>query len=264
MKIGLAQMNIEWENKKKNLLNAEKMIQDAVRENIECLLFPEMSLTGFSMNIDVIGEKRVKLETIAKFREFSIKYQIYLGIGYVEKEEKKGLNRYAIINPRGEVLGDYVKIHPFSYGEESLFYKGGESLVATNIEDIILAPCICYDLRFPEIFQAASKTAHCIVVAANWPMERREHWIALLKARAIENQCYIAGVNRVGEGNGIKYSGDSMIVDPYGEILSSAIRGEGIVSAKIEKRTVDSYRKNFRLKEDRKEELYVKLFEVPH
>lgn len=260
MRIGLAQMDIVWEEKVVNIQKAEKMIQDAVKNQIDYLLFPEMSLTGFSMNTNLIGEEDTNRKTLEVFAGFGKQYDIFIGIGYVEKRTDKAFNRYAIISPSGEILVDYVKIHPFSYGEEGIYYTGGERIEYANIRNIQTVPFICYDLRFPEIFQLASKNAHLITISANWPMERREHWITLLKARAIENQCYIAGVNRIGDGNGLYYSGDSMIIDPYGEILSKPIEGEGIVIAEIDKNIVESCRESFRLKEDRKEELYIQLF----
>lgn len=259
MIIGLAQMDIIWENKEENLIKAEQMIKDAVKEQIVFLLFPEMSLTGFSMNTNVIGEEREKSETLKRFSEFGKKYEIALGVGYVERSEDKAKNRYAIIHRNGEILLDYAKIHPFSYGEESIHYQGGDVISYATIEKIKTSSLICYDLRFPEIFQIASRKAQLITVAANWPKERREHWITLLKARAIENQCYIAGVNRIGIGNGIEYSGDSMIISPYGEILSNITDREGIVSAQIDSSIVIDYQEKFSLKDDRKEALYQKL-----
>lgn len=259
MKIGLAQMDMVWENKEKNLIIAENFIQDAVKKKIDYLLFPEMSLTGFSMNVNKIGEQSEKQTTLSHFSTFSKQYKIFLGIGYVENGNEKSKNHFAVLNPLGEIIADYVKIHPFSYGDEGNYYTGGRKIEYCNIQDIITAPFICYDLRFPEIFQIASKTAHLITVAANWPKERKEHWLTLLKARAIENQCYIAGVNRIGYGNGIQYIGDSIILNPYGEIISSAIEKECIVSAQIDKSIVLKYRADFKLKEDRKEVLYQQL-----
>ncbi|WP_099468292.1 carbon-nitrogen family hydrolase [Konateibacter massiliensis] len=263
MKIGLAQTDIIWENKEANYNKAELFIKEAAASGIEYLLFPEMSFTGFSMNTDKIGEMSAKKTTIEQFSSFSRKYKLYLGIGYVEKRENNSLNRFAVIDPSGKVIADYAKIHPFSYGEESLYYVGGEEIQYATIENMMTAPFICYDLRFPEIFQQASKTAQLITVAANWPKERRAHWLALLKARAIENQCYIAGVNRVGQGNGVEYSGDSLIISPYGEVLAELGNEEGIISAEIDQAVAEEYRRHFKLKKDRREELYGRFFQSP-
>jgi omega-amidase len=263
MKVGLAQMNMVWERKEENILKAEQMIKKAAQEQIDYFIFPEMSLTGFSMNTVLIGESNSESQSVQIFSEFCRKYNLVLGIGYVERGIDKAYNRFAVINSLGEVIANYAKIHPFSYGEESNYYIGGDKIEYCKVKDFTTSPFICYDLRFPEIFQIASKKAQLISVAANWPIERREHWITLLRARAIENQCYIAGVNRVGEGNKISYGGDSMIINPYGEVISLNVEGEGLVSAEIDINAVMKYRENFRLKEDRREELYQVLGRSP-
>ena len=121
---------------------------------------------------------------------------------------------------------------------------------------ITITPFICYDLRFPEIFQIASKKSDLICVAANWPKEREKHWITLLTARAIENQCYIAGINRIGSGDGIDYSGCSMIIDPEGNILNNINNDEGIIISDIYEDKVKDIRRKFTLKRDRRESLY--------
>lgn len=259
MKLGLVQMDIIWENKEENIRKAEIMIQKAVDSKIEYLLFPEMSLTGFSMNTKEIGENISELKTIKKFSEFSMKYNIFLGVGYVEKGSNKSFNKFAIINNKGTIVANYAKIHPFSFGEESIYYEGGKKIEYCIIKDIVTTPFICYDLRFSEIFQISSLKSQLITIAANWPIERREHWITLLKARAIENQCYIAGINRIGQANGLNYSGDSMIINPYGVIISDYLEGEGIVSAEIDKDIVEKYREDFSVKKDRRLELYKQL-----
>lgn len=259
MKLGLAQMDIVWENKEENTIKIENLIQKAVQKDIDCLLFPEMSLTGFSMNTEKIGENSENFKIIEKISKVCAHYNIFVGIGYADKSDTKSLNKYAVISNKGEIVAEYAKIHPFSFGEESIYYKGGEKIEYCMIKDIQTTPFICYDLRFPEIFQIASKKSQLITIAANWPADRREHWITLLKSRAIENQCYIAGVNRFGQANGLYYNGDSMIVNPYGEIISDNLVGEGIVSAEIDNELVLKYRDEFRLKDDRREELYKQL-----
>lgn len=262
MKIGLAQTDIIWENKEKNIEKAESIIIEATEKKLDFILFPEMSLTGFSMKIERISEYKEQLNTIKVFKDIANKYSIAVGVGYVQKTDDRALNKYAVIDKNGVVISDYTKIHPFSYGEENMYYRGGKSLEYCNIEssqNITISTFICYDLRFPEIFQIASKKAQLIIVAANWPSSREDHWYTLLKARSIENQCYIAGINRAGEGNGIRYSGASVVFDPYGNQISEDIAGEGLITAEIYRETVDSCREEFRLKADRREALYYYL-----
>lgn len=257
MKLALAQLNIVFEDKAANKKTAKQFIKKAVCENVDMILFPEMTLTGFSMNPSYIGEDNN--ETIIFFKELSIKYKISIGFGYV-KGTSHSKNKYNVVSPQGEELVDYAKIHPFSYGTETKFYESGNKINHFQAFDFNITPFICYDLRFPEIFQIASKTAMLITVAANWPVQRREHWITLLKARAIENQCYIAGINRVGQSNGLNYSGDSMIVDPLGNIIGNLYMEEGLVISDIYQDEVIVVRKDYKFKEDRKEALYNELY----
>ena len=273
MKLALAQLDIIWEDKTKNKETAIQFIKHATTENVDIIFFPEMTLTGFSMNTSLIGEDNN--ETIEFFKEMSSKFNIFIGFGYVEGKTNSK-NKYSVVAPqvmhRGvprtihrrmpqdNNLVNYTKIHPFSFGCETEFYQSGNEINYFDAFNFTIAPFICYDLRFPEIFQIASKSATLITVAANWPIDRREHWITLLKARAIENQCYIAGINRIGEGNGLTYSGDSMIVDPLGNVISSLYMNKGLVIADISEDNVTQTREKFRLKEDRKESLYCELF----
>jgi omega-amidase len=261
MKLALAQLDIVFEDKNKNKEAALQFIEHAATEKVDMILFPEMTLTGFSMNTSFIGENHN--ETLEFFKESSSKFNISIGFGYVEGTSHCK-NKYSVVAPQGvhqgSLLVNYTKIHPFSFGEETKFYESGNEIKFFNAFGFTIAPFICYDLRFPEIFQIASKTATLITIAANWPIERREHWITLLKARAIENQCFIAGINRVGEGNGLNYSGDSMIVDPLGNIISSLYMEEGLIIADICPDDVTAARESFGLKEDRKDALYYTLF----
>ena len=257
MKLALAQLDMSWEDKINNKRTALMFIDRAANENVDMILFPEMTLTGFSMNTTCVGE--IHNETLEYFKALSCKFNIYIGFGYVEGTTNSK-NKYSIVSPIGEELVNYTKIHPFSFGTETEFYQSGDKITSFSLLGFTIVPSICYDLRFPEIFQIASKTANLITLAANWPIDRREHWITLLKARAIENQCYIAGVNRVGAGNGLNYSGGSMIIDPLGNIISSLYMEEGLILADICLDTVTSVREAFRLKDDRKETLYYNIF----
>ncbi|EQB89370.1 putative amidohydrolase [Clostridium punense] len=276
MKIALAQTDIMWEDKKANLDIAETFIKRAAEEKVKLILFPEMSLTGFTMNVEVHGEyyetssKNMNNDkshwnfnrTLDAIKQLSIKYSINIGIGYIEKEleESKGKNKYAVISALGEVISNYTKIHPFTFGTESKYYCGGDKISYFNIDDFKLSTFICYDLRFPEIFQIASREAELITVAANWPKARINHWVDLLKARAIENQCYIAGVNRVGHGYGIEYNGNSLIIDPLGNVIGNCLEGvEGLIIAELDVDLVHNLRKDFPLKKDRRESLYREL-----
>jgi len=257
MLIGLAQMNIIWEDSKANLEKCEAVIKDASNRNVELLLFPEMTLTGFTMNIDKLDLSEEDI--LNWFKTQAINFKINIGIGYAIKVDNKGKNKYAIISKNGEVLLNYTKIHPFSKAKEGEKYYKGDEIVSCNIGNTNLSSFICYDLRFPEIFQKASKEAHLITVAANWPASRSSHWNALLKARAIENQCYIAAINRVGIGDGLEYIGESQIIDPSGEVITSLISCEELILGDIDVKNVLEIQNSMSVKADRREELYGKI-----
>ncbi len=259
MRIALAQTDPLWEDKEGNFREALKFLEQARREEADLILFPEMSMTGFSMNPEKIGETADNPETLHFFREKAVKYGLYIGIGYVEYLEPKSFNRYAILSSSGEILANYRKIHPFTYGTEAVHYAGGEALSFCRVKEFMASPLICYDLRFPEIFGIAAEKAELIVVPANWPADRIEQFKILLRARAIENQCYVAGVNRVGHAQTLSYSGDSLVADPFGRVIAKAGIKEELVFAELDLTLLREYRKEFPAIADRKPELYRKL-----
>lgn len=250
MKIELCQTNIAWENKNINLAAAENIIS---KSDSDCLFFPEMSFTGFSMNTDITGENNNY--TVNYMQNLSVKYKKATAFGWVYKNSHKAENHYTFINEKGEILSDYVKIHPFSYSNEDKYFKSGSKITVFKYKDFSICNFICYDLRFPEIFQIASAKADLIIVAANWPKSRSEHWKTLLKARAIENLCYIAAINCVGNTDGIEYSGDSCIINPSGDIIEMLSDKKGNIIATLNN-DVKKYRNSFPVKNDRKEHLY--------
>ena len=257
MKIALCQMNILWEDKNFNKNTVLTFVKEASYKKCELIVFPEMTLTGFSMNTINLGEESPeRSDTVLWFSKIAKDFNINIAFGYIEKLKDKAKNNLVIVSSEGKILSSYSKIHPFSFGEESKHYLGGSDFITTSISDIEFGSTICYDLRFPELFQILSKKSHCIIVIANWPKERSYHWTTLLKARAIENQCYILGLNRVGTSNGLNYCGDSMIVSPLGEVLCHNFNNEGLIISNIDKSKVEELRNDFKIKLDRKETLY--------
>ena len=135
-------------------------------------------------------------------------------------------------------------MQPFAPGGEAQHYVAGERAVVFRWGDCRVSPFICYDLRFPEIFReaAAAHRPELFVVIASWPEKRISHWMALLKARAIENQAYVVGVNRIGSDPYYAYTGQSAIIDPHGEVLADAGEGEGVIRAELDLATLRKYR----------------------
>ncbi|WP_315074149.1 carbon-nitrogen family hydrolase [uncultured Clostridium sp.] len=254
MIIGLAQMDISWEDIERNMKKAQEFIEKAVENNVELILFPEMALTGFTMNIDKLLLKEE--EIIDWIKKIAVESKINIGLGFAIRVDERGKNKYIVISKEGKILLKYTKLHPFSYAGESEKYYQGEEIDTCKIDEFNIASFICYDLRFPEIFQIASKKAQIITVAANWPESRQEHWITLLKARAIENQCYVIGINRVGIGDGLQYDGGSVFINPNGEILNELTSKEALVVETLEIEQVSEVRAKFDIKRDRRENFY--------
>ncbi len=256
MKICLAQTPVLFEEKEKNIEKAGGLIRDAAKEGDDLILFPEMSFTGFSMNTGKIGESRE--ETVGVMKELAAGCGISIGFGWVRREGDSFFNCYTVLGKDGQKLSEYRKIHPFSFAKEDQFYQPGDSISVFWLEQMKCTAFICYDLRFPELFRAVCEEVSVIILPANWPAKRAEHWKALLRARAIENQVYILGVNCWGEINGISYSGDSCIIDPDGEVLSVLSDSEGLIRYEL-KDDVKRFRESFPVLHDRRPGLYPEL-----
>lgn len=259
IKLALLQTQIVWEDKERNYKIAEERIREVANQGVEAVFFPEMSFTGFSMNTEATKESDGR--TLRRMCALARKYHVSIGFGWVKdciSTCGKCENHYTVVDNAGSVLSDYVKLHPFSYSGEDLKFQGGSTLAHFPLNGILFATLICYDLRFPEIFQAASKKAHVMVVSANWPAKRREHWRTLLRARAIENQVYVLAVNCVGECGGVAYAGDSCMINPDGEVSAALFGTEGMLVLELAD-DVARFRAQFSVKQDRREALYAKL-----
>lgn len=230
----------------------ERLVIEARQKNCDWILFPEMTLTGFTMQ----PEKFSPNADLTYFKSLSIKYSIGILFGYIGEINGQYQNKMAVLSSEGKLLMDYAKIHPFSYGEEAKHYIGGNDIIVASSGSAAISGFICYDLRFPEIFQKASKQATIIFVIANWPEPRISHWYTLLRARAIENQCFILGINRTGDGGGLHYIPSSAAFDPYGTLLTQTDSDAELLYININPELALTYRQEFPLKADRRESLY--------
>lgn len=221
MRVELFQREIVWEDQARNFAEIERALEEAPPESGSLLVLAEMFAVGFTLDVEGCGEAddgptAEFLKTIARRYEVAV-----TGSFPLQQSTGKGLNRLLAFAPDGACLARYDKIHPFSYGKEAEHYVGGKSLTVFEYGGWRICPTICYDLRFPEMFRRATLEAgaELFLVVANWPSPRREHWNTLLRARAIENQCFLAAVNRIGEDPNTRYSGDSVILDCKGQVL---------------------------------------------
>ncbi len=215
------------------------------------IVLPEMFGVGFSLSIDVIAEKE-SCETEVFMAQLAQQYQsCVLGGVVTEATNGKGLNQAVAMGPDGEICR-YTKLHPFTNGNEHHHYQRGESIKTFKWQDWTVAPAICYDLRFPEVFSmAAGQGAELLVVIANFPAKRELQWRALLIARAIENQSYVIGLNRTGDDPNVHYSGGSLIIDPLGHVVTERGSEPGVLSAQIDRVKLQEYRQIFPMLADR-------------
>jgi omega-amidase len=260
MLIALASLNPSWENKTENLLACGQHFRKAKSLNAELIIFPEMTLTGFSMNIGVTAEEKDSSPTFNSFSELSSKYEIGVVYGVVFRQNLKATNNAIFLNKSGEIIGLYKKIHPFSFSGEDKYFEGGEEILSVSFGSLRIGVTICYDLRFPEIYSALGVTSDLIINIANWPEKRIEHWITLLKARAIENQVFIAGVNRIGnDQNSLDYVRSSIVVKPNGDVLEPKFSIGNLDIFEIDQSFISKLRSQFSTTQDRRPDLYKRI-----
>jgi predicted amidohydrolase len=247
MKISIIQQNIVWEDKTRNFERLEKLVSNL--SNTDIIILPEMFNTGFSMDPERLGEPPFS-ETFDWMLHASEEGNFGICGSYIVKENGNFYNRWLFVTPEKKSW-QYDKRHLFTItNEESSFTHGTKRLIF-KFRGVKISPNICYDLRFP-VWSRNRNDYDLLINSANWPEPRRDVWLTLLKARAIENLCYVAGANRVGtDGNSVKYCGDSMIISPKGEILASAQKNkECSISADISMTELTEFRKKFPVQKD--------------
>jgi predicted amidohydrolase len=255
MKVAGIQMDIAWEDPQENFQRARRLAEEAVEDGARMVVLPEMFATGFSMNAERVSGHAEQT------REFLSRLATELGVfvlaGFAEPADTKPANACSLFDSAGTELLHYRKIHPFSLAGEDEHFLAGETVATAEVEGIRVTPFICYDLRFPEPFRALAVDTDLFCVLANWPTPRRKHWSRLLVARAIENQAYLLGVNRVGVGDGLDYTGDSALLDPMGQELAASVPGvQGIILADVDAAEVARARERFGFLNDRRTALY--------
>lgn len=249
LSITTIQTNLIWENKQANLDLLQQKIH-SIPYALEVVVLPEMFSTGFSMQPHLFAET-MQGDTVNWMRQLAISKKIVLTGSLIIKEEGKYYNRLIWMLPNGQ-YGYYDKRHLFAFAGEDKHYAAGNKKLITSVKGFKINVQICYDLRFAAWAsqQPKPQSTHdmydVLLYVANWPEKRNHAWKTLLQARAIENQCYVVGVNRVGtDGNENYYSGDSMVVDPLGQIQYTMAHAEDIHTFTIEKETINTIRNNF-------------------
>lgn len=249
--VTLIQTNLHWENKKANLEMLQKKIE-SIKEKTEVIILPEMFSTGFSMSPERLSEK-MDGETVQWMQKMASSKKVILTGSVIIEENKKYFNRLIWMLPTGE-YGVYNKRHLFAYADEHSHYTAGNKKLIASVKGWKINLQVCYDLRFPVWARQSPPVAEAgrdgqydlLINVANWPEKRSIAWKTLLRARAIENQCFVIGVNRTGaDGNKIIYNGDSSIIDPLGEIIYHKNITEDIFTYTLQKEKVTETRNQF-------------------
>lgn len=250
------QFDIAWENRDENHRRVRAMLERQSPAPGALVALPEMFASGFSMNVAGIAEDENRV-TDRFVVDLARQFGVFVVAGVVTRaSDGRGRNEAIVISPTGESIGRYCKLHPYSPGKEKQHYCAGEEIITFKWNDFTVAPLICYDLRFPEAFRRATKRgANLMIVIASWPSPRVEHWVTLLRARAIENQAYVLGVNRCGTDPNFSYPGRSMIVDYRGEVLADAGNSNRIISAGVDAAAQAKYRADLPFLQDMRDDL---------
>jgi predicted amidohydrolase len=258
LKVSLLQMDLAWEDVAENHRRAARLLSRAADAGAKLALLPEMFSTGFSMEPERVAEGPGGISErflVAQARAFGL--SILASVPQKDPAAPLPQNVALLASPSGGVTR-YAKIHPFTFGGEHRHYAGGDRVVTAQVEGVRVTPLVCYDLRFPEPFRLAARDTDLFAVVANWPETRRAHWRLLLRARAVENQAYVAGVNRAGSGGGLNYGGDSAAIGPMGETLAEAKNDEGetVLTFEVDPNAVAAARAKFPVLDDIRPEAY--------
>ncbi len=250
MRAHLVQLDIAWEQPKANFLRVETLLSTTDIQPDDLVLLPEMFATGFSLNTEVTAD--MQGETQEFLRNLARTHGCFVQGGRTVRTPgaAKASNLMTVANPAGEIVCEYAKIHPFSFGLEPEHFVGGERVEAWTWRaqsiDCAVCPAVCYDLRFPELFRiGASRGAEVFALGACWPAARQTTWRALTLARALENQACVLAVNRTGNDPHLDYTGGTIAVGPKGEVLGELDDAEGVLSIELDICALRSWREHF-------------------
>lgn len=232
-----------WEDISANLELFDRLMAQ-IQDPTDLILLPEMFTTGFTMNAEKLAQDMAG-SGVQWLKETAVRKNADVAGSLIIREKGRFFNRLVWAKPDGALFG-YDKRHLFRMAGEDRFYAAGEDRLTVQLQGWRFRPFICYDLRFPVWCRNRQNAYDAAVFVANWPRARSDHWKSLLTARAIENQCYVVGVNRVGkDGNGLEYSGDSAVIDPAGKRLFQKAGEPVIARLTLSREVLTAYRNAF-------------------
>ena len=235
-----------WEDAASNFEAIDQLVSSSPPSPHSLLVFPELCTAGFSMEVEKIAEPP-QGKTFQFFSQLALKNACHVVAGVAGRDKNGlGLNEAVAFSDDGSEIGRYRKVHLFPLSDEHRHFSAGTEPLVVQCGEWKVAPVICYDLRFPELFRKATlKGAELFLVLANWPASRKEHWFSLLQARAIENQAFVAGVNRTGEDPHLAFHGGTVIFDPTGNVVARAGSSLDSIHAILQKQSLLEWRNTF-------------------
>ena len=248
LKLSLVQCALVWEKPDDNRSHIQHLL-DTSSIDSDIIILPEMFTTGFSMSAKALAEP-FEGPTLKWMKEMADKFQSAICGSVIISENGMYFNRFIWVQPDGKIHY-YDKRHLFTLAEEEKFYTPGQEKIVFDFKSWKICPLICYDLRFP-VWSRNTEGYDLLIYVANWPSPRAHAWRNLLKSRAIENQCYTIGVNRVGkDDNGLEYLGDSAVIDYNGGVMGENRGDETIIQVEIHKQELHSFREKLNFLADR-------------
>lgn len=260
MRIALVSLEQLWEDKEGNKAKCSFISEtiSKVHGGVDLIIYPEMTLTGFSVLNSMIIESIDDSPSVYFFKKLAKKTKCDHIFGFSAKDAKNNyLNRSSYVNSLGELINSYDKMHTFSFAGESKVYSRGNAPTVIDTKLAKIGLSICFDLRFSELYAYYRQYCNLMINIANWPASRKEHWLTLLKARAIENQFFMVGVNRTGmDGNQLAYDYSSVLFDPLGNLVHPILEGDEFSIYDIDISKSDDVRSLFPFNHDLRNELY--------
>ncbi|MBS3985350.1 MAG: carbon-nitrogen family hydrolase [Selenomonadales bacterium] len=251
---GLVQIDVVKGNKNANMQRIRALISSVFNRQI--ILLPELWNTGYDLARKHELAEDLSGDSVAFMIDIAREKSAFVGGSILRRSESQVLNTFVLVNARG-IVATYDKVHLFKRMEEDLYLAPGQRFTTVDLGFAKAGLAVCYDLRFPEMFREyIDRDVNMILLVAQWPTARYEHWCTLTRARAIENQCFLLACNRVGGETHLEFNGGSMAIDPWGVILAEGSREEGVVTAEMNLNHINVARTRFPVLPDRRKDLY--------